>query len=278
MSDIRTILVGTDLSARSDRAVRRAVRLARDHGAALTVLTAVDDAMPDDMSETLRGKAQQTLDRFVASIAEGVDYRVVAQVGDPTKAILDAAAAVDLLVMGVHRPRIFLDSLRETTMQRVVRLTGTPVLLVTDREDHPYARVIAACDFSPAATAALHLAHRIAPEARIEPLHALHVTYGGRVARDAQVHEELETAFRREAEATARAWEETTYLPREAVAPCEIAIGSPLALLEARVAKGGVDLIAAGAHGRVGAAPALLGSLANDLMRDPPCDVLIARP
>ena len=49
-------------------------------------------------------------------------------------------------------------------------------------------------------------------------------------------------------------------------------------MIQDHLAKGRYDLIAVGAHGRVGAARAILGSLATDLMRDPPCDLLIARP
>ena len=45
-----------------------------------------------------------------------------------------------------------------------------------------------------------------------------------------------------------------------------------------RVRQGQADLIAVGAHGRVGAGRAILGSVSTDLMRDPPCDLLIARP
>ena len=60
--------------------------------------------------------------------------------------------------------------------------------------------------------------------------------------------------------------------------PTEIVLGAPQLMVRNRAGQGRADLIAMGAHGRVGAARAILGSVSTDLMRDPPCDLLIARP
>ena len=49
-------------------------------------------------------------------------------------------------------------------------------------------------------------------------------------------------------------------------------------VLSEELARSGARLLTAGAHGRVGQARALLGSVATDLLRAAPCDVLIARP
>lgn len=279
MTKLTSILVATDLSVRSDRAVRRAAQIARDHGAALTVLTVLDDAMPLEIIDTLHAKARVTLDRLGTTACEGVNVTIKAEPGDPSANIIRACTDdVDLLVVGTHRQRPFLDAVRETTMPTHVRRIATPVLLVTHQVDHPYSKILSACDFSPACSGALRMAHKIAPSANIHPVHALHIPYSGMLSQTKAAADAIEASFRQEAECTAREWMRRDDLPTEQLEPLEILAGVPYPILRRKVETGNVDLIAVGAHGRVGAARSLLGSLATDLMREPLCDVLIARP
>lgn len=275
----KPILVASDLSHRSDRAMQRAFDLARRQSLPVVVVTALDDAMPEDMVADLHASAITKLERFAGSLGDGVEHRVVARVGDPTDEILGAVEEIEptLLVMGVHRPRGFLDALRETTMQRIVRRTGCPVLLVRDTVDHEYKTVIAACDFSPASTSAMELADSFTETQTIRPIHALHVPYSGMLGPTKSAKSELERAFQADARKLDAKWREGA-LPGKLASDTEIVAGSPYSVIRQQVEKGGVDLICVGAHGRVGAAPAVLGSLATDLMRDAPCDLLIARP
>ncbi|WP_208348504.1 universal stress protein [Pseudaestuariivita rosea] len=278
---ISHVLVATDLSARSDRAVRRACQIAKSRMAKLTVLSVLDNAMPDDMVQVLTGKAQKTLQDVIdhSLAADGVDYTIDIHPGDPTVDILRKVddEAVDLLVMGTHRPRPFMDLLRETTMQRIVRQTACPVLLVKDGGEDDYDTILAAVDFSPSSTAALRLAHDMSPGGLLKGLHVVHVPYQGRLATGDQSSEALAGAFIKEAKQNAATWLGQTDLPIDEQ-DIEIVDGSVYPVLCDRVLKSQADLVAVGAHGRVGSMPAVLGSLANDLMRDPPCDVLIARP
>lgn len=276
----KSILVATDMSHRSDRAMQRAFHLARELNANLTVFSTLDDAMPDDLVEVLHERARKLLERHAKSLGEGVSYEVQTKVGDPTLEILQAVTNTDadLLVMGTHRPRPFLDGLRDTTMQRIVRRTECAVLLVVDTVDHAYKSVLAATDFSPAATSAVQVSNALAPKARITPVHALHVPYRGMLGTTVSDKSILEQSFRLEVEPQATAWAENSDLPTGAMEDVQIIAGSPYTLLRGLVEKKEYDLICVGAHGRVGAAPSILGSLSTDMMRDPPCDVLITRP
>ena len=279
MPELTNILVATDMSPRSDRAVRRAFDLARVHELPVTVLMVLDDAMLPDLTDMLHTKAEMELERFLATVGEGVAHDTIIRVGDPTKDILHYAANDPkcLLVMGVHRPRPFLDALRETTMQRIVRRTSNPVLLVKDTADHRYDKVVAACDFSPASTASLRLALSLTPGATARLIHALHVPYSGMLGQTSSAAADLAKAFHKEAAQDDATWRASTELPQGA-GETEVLPGSPYPLLRGLAERGEADLIAVGAHGRVGSARAILGSLSVDLMRDPPCDVLIARP
>lgn len=276
----RSILVASDLSARSDRALARAFRLAQALEAELTVAHIVDDAMPPDMARDVEISATETLERQAALVAGECRFEVVTRIGHPATDVLALIEerAPGLVVVGSHRARGFLAALRETTAQRVVRLSDRPVLVANDPVEHDYSRILAATDFSPAGTAALQLGHAIAPQARVVPVHALHMPYPGMLAAGGGTGEALQASFRAEAQSLARSWRDANPLPEHALDEIVIEAGSPFMVLQKVRQSGGGDLVTVGAHGRVGAAPALLGSLASDLMRHPFCDVLVARP
>lgn len=267
------IIVASDLSNRSEHAVRRAFAIAKQQGGELIVLHALDQDLPNALSTLLHENTLFILERFCRSLAQDVRYRIEMREGDPTAELLRAGADADLMIMGVHRPRPFLDALRETTMSRVVRLLETPVLLVTGQNEQPYQNVLAACDFSNAAKAAVEAANQLAPQARLTPLHALHLPYPGLL----EAEDDLERTYRQEADALGAEWAASVEVPQEKLAPLRIQIGEPLRIINNIVKTEAVDLIAIGAHGRVGARAGLLGSLASDLVRRPPCDVLISR-
>ncbi|KNG92430.1 universal stress protein [Pseudaestuariivita atlantica] len=271
------ILAATDLSERSDRALARAFQLAGASGARLSVVHVLDEDLPDAVADPMQASTVETQTRLCDALADGQECDFACLRGDPVETLLREADTADLLVMGAHRPRKFLDMLRETTMSRIVRHTRTPVLLVTGEADGAYSRILAATDFSPASVAAMRTARRWVPGARITPVHALEIPYTGHLSRNSDTMATLEAAFRKDVAAEADAWEEALD-PDPARDGVEVVTGSPLRVINEAVQRDGADLVAVGAHGRVGGGPALLGSLATDLIRTPPCDVLVARP
>ena len=273
------ILVATDMSARSDRAVRRGVDLALRHKAKLSVLSIVDDAGPDALTAQMVTSTRAELRRFVASLPGGDAHEVIVLAGDPTAALVDRVRFLrpDLLVLGRHRERSFLDGIFETTAGRLVRLTSCAVLMVADRVDHAYGHVLAATDFSPAAAAAITMAHDLNPTATIDPVHAFHVPYDGVLSRVGGGTADIAASFRAEAEEADAAWRARHALP-ETCGATRVLPGSPLEVLSTQARETGAALICAGAHGRVGQGRPILGSIATDLMRLGLCDLLIARP
>lgn len=272
------LLVASDLSERSDHALGRAVQLAGAMGAQIELLHVLDDATPERIRTELRDKSQHALDEAAAKTG-GIPCTPVLREGHPTDQLIAEIAdrRPALVIVGLHRPRRFFDDMRETTMQRIARLSSAPVLVAVERPDAPYRNILAPTDFSPGSTASISLAHDIAPEAAIHPIHTLHVPYGGRMARSPDALHSLEGAFRKEAEASAKAWTTEEDLPPR-LEPVDVIAGAALPAILGKVQQADIDLIAVGAHGRVGSMPAFLGSLANDLMRAPPCDLLVARP
>lgn len=268
-------IAATDLSDRGDRAVHRAILLARDAGARLTVVTVVDDALPLPIARQLVAAAEEELGRIVASFAEaagsGTEVKVI--LGDPAQSVAQHAMAenADLLVLGRHRQRPVADLVRQTTAERIVALVNCPVLIVSEPPARPYGSVIEAIDFSPASAAAAARALNFAPDARHSGLHVYHVPYKGLMPGDSV------SAFLHEAELAEMSWRKRFGITADAL-PIRLVEGGIRSELTQALASTKPDLIAVGAHSRSGVSTAILGSVASWLMREPPCDLLIVRP
>lgn len=276
---MKHILAATDLSPRADRAVARAFRMAGETGAALTVLTITDEDIPEPLASRLRPETEAHLTQVCDSLSQNgtIGYEARIEAGDPLIDIPRIASEIgaDIVVMGTHRRRAFLDAFRETTLERVVRLSAPTVLLIRDDADHAYERVLAPVDFSPAAAAALTAAHAIAPKASIRAFHAVHVPFTGYAEGDPRGRSGV--SFLRQAEEARRIWLDLTPLPTGVAAP-EIVEGAIGSVFAEELARNTPQLIAVGAHARHGMADMVLGSFARDLVRDPPADLLIAKP
>ena len=138
------ILLPTDGSDASDRAVEQAIGLARETGATLHVLFVVEDIpyapelMDDEVEGRLREMGEEALEQIRARADEaGVEIETALREGAPHTAILEYAdeAAVDLVVMGTHG-RSGLDRyLLGSVTERVVRTADVPVLTVRMEAD-----------------------------------------------------------------------------------------------------------------------------------------------
>ncbi|MBR9763000.1 MAG: universal stress protein [Rhodobacteraceae bacterium] len=269
------ILVATDLSIRSERALRRAAKLAEQHDARLTVLCIVDEDLPQRVATRMRDAMIEDL----ALHCEGLDHGHAVQrveIADPVQGILGAIeeSGADLLVLGVHRHRPIWDLVYGTTMERVLRVSSVPVLLVKSVPHAPYARVLAGLDMSEACATAIRMAHELAPEASLSAFHAVHVPYRGLVAPRGSA--EALSPFLEEAERRMRTWWQGADLPETLAMPRAEAAGRT-ELLMRRLSEIGPDLLAIGAHSRSSFTPTILGSFTEQILRDPPCDVLVLR-
>jgi nucleotide-binding universal stress UspA family protein len=136
------ILLPTDGTKGTKRAVDHAVALAAEHGARLHALYVVDTgqmgfvAIPDDISETkrrLQKRGEEVLSAVAADAdAAGVDCLTTVASGIPEEEILEYVEEhdVDLVVMG---KRGILDPDRHvlgSKTDRVLKRTGVPVQAV----------------------------------------------------------------------------------------------------------------------------------------------------
>jgi nucleotide-binding universal stress UspA family protein len=280
---IKTLAMATDLSERSDRAMKRAFRIARLHGSRLCVIHAVDDGQPQLLVERQLAAAEEVLQDAVRADpdAAGLDisFRIVA--GDPYATILEQAEDIDpdLLVLGIHRKDALRDFFRGTTIERVIRQSNWPVLVAQARPTADYRQVAAAVDFSPASRIALRAGLQLAPTARFSLVHSYDVPYGGLVdAPGVRAELQRENLRRLDGIVAEEIKELQSRLSDEPVfEEPRVRQGSVVEELYNAVREIKADLLVLGTHSRTGIGRAFLGSVAEVMLSDPPTDILIAR-
>jgi nucleotide-binding universal stress UspA family protein len=225
-----------------------------------------------DAGEALRGAA-------AARGCGELEVECVLLSGSPHVEIVRHARArgAELIVLGRHGSRTMRDTVSGTTAERVVRKADLPVLLVAADPLEPYRRALVAVDLSDAsrraADLALALVARDASELRL--LHAYHVAFEGWLAEAAA--REYRQVIAAEAERRLAGFAEL--LAAAGVAQsATVQEGDPRAAILREAVRGRAELVVLGTHGRSGVAHALLGSVAEWVMRCAPCDVAVTRP
>ena len=137
------ILVASDLTARSDRAMARAVLLARQLDAELRIVHIVDDELPADFRAHSVDWSRRMLSQEAGRLAQEDSRRVSIEMfeGDPNVDIVRLAdpSSIDLLVLGVHgRSPTLAKPFPETMGGRVSSSSLVAALLVTREATEPY--------------------------------------------------------------------------------------------------------------------------------------------
>lgn len=277
---MKNILLATDLSARSDRALARAWQIAGEHAAVLTVLYVADENLPDGIHDATVSAAEAqiaaALDKLTddACPAPAATIRIV-----PGNAFRDIVAmsqqlGSDLIVLGRHRNESCEAAFGGTTMSRVIRMGTVPVLVVTDPVNAPYRRVAVGIDFTDHSKHALRTVLALAPNAELRAVHAFDVPFEAFLPGDA-TRNEVAAGHIRDLDAFL-ASETARYGQPFACEPV-LRQGEVDQVLRTEVDRFHPDLIAVGTHGRSALAGAILGSVARNLLDRPPCDVLAVR-
>jgi nucleotide-binding universal stress UspA family protein len=285
------ILCPIDFSAGSQHAMRVAVRLAEESSAELALVHVwyvpasvypSEFPLPAQLLQRMSDDAQRGLDAAVAEAGALGARRVSGKLltGVPWHRLADELAepAFDLAVIGTHGrtglARILLGSVAE----KVVRHAPCSVLVARpDGDPRPFTHVLCPVDFSDASRRAMNLAAEVVRPggAGITLLHVVEapVAFGGELpdpeflrAADKRAAEQLE---RWAAELRGKVSVPVTMRSRVGWAGAET-----LAALDHDPT---IDLVVMGSHGRTGIARALLGSVAEKVVRHARCPVLVAR-
>lgn len=264
------IMVAHDLSAQASLALQRAVQLARQHAARLTVLHVQEDHLPKAVLEHNRTTAHQHISEQLRQLH--AEAELVLTVGRPAPTLVaqQKARNVDLLVMGDHHQESPL-RFSGTTLERVLQHSTAAVLLAMDSQVRPYRLALVPLDFSSCACNALHRTRALlAADARI---HAVHVLEKVQVHGCSTDEHEWQTELLSQLIA-----DEQARMPAQgALISHALLQGELHSCLANSIEQLQPQLLALGKHGRGEMADALLGSLARHFLENPPCDLLLTR-
>ncbi len=282
----KTILLATDRSARCDRALDRAVQLARQWNARLVVLTVVEPGwltteriratplpswatQPDDPIQ----RTFEKLRRDANALDVNVDPRAVegAKVAETVAKIAKEESA-GLIVTGVARNEAFGRSILGTTVDYLARHSQVPVLVVRERVRAPYGSIVSSTDFSPSSAQALTASAALFPNAMRTLFHAFEVPFLGMMDTRQQA---AITQTRQTAQAEADKF--LAALPQCTGTRVVIEPGDVVRLLFEYVRDHDADLIALGTHGRSALFDILIGSVAQRILETATTDVLLVR-
>lgn len=157
ISGPQKLLLATDLSERSDRALERAKQLAHEWHSRLDVVTVVDG--PQDPDQVLRWIDSEDQDFGYDVIrrrvqkdfsGSGVAMHLHILRGDVPKAIQEAAALLgsELVIAGMARGEGLWRILLGSTTERLASRIEQPLLAVRNRLYAPYERIVIATNFS----------------------------------------------------------------------------------------------------------------------------------
>lgn len=283
----RSILLATDLGARSDRALERAVQLARDWQSPLVVATVIEagagriDLMAlRDPPDWYRGEdPEQVAERQLleAMSAQGVDARFRVERGPPGDRLLEVAEAegCELVVAGVARHESLGRAVLGSTVDRLARRSPVPVLVVRGRVQGPYRRMLVASDWSASAEHAMRTAMAMFPQSAITVLHGYEVPMAGLMDT---TREQMLAAVRDQALADGREFIARCQ-PPGGVGSVSLVVerGDPSLLMRMYASQYPVDLAVVATHGRSALLDVMLGSVAQRLLEDLPLDTLVVR-
>ena len=286
------ILCPTDFSPGAHPALRLGARLAAGSGAELVVAHVWHtpafafgggDPFPAEAIARMVKDREHQLAAATDLAAKAGAPRVTSRflTGTPWDEIVKAAQAdpaIDLIVTGTHGRTGVVRMLLGSVTERVIRHAPCSVLAARPTQDAGFHHVLCPVDFSDTARLAVDRAAELAAAggAGIVLLHVIElpIAYNG----EPSVTPFLDDIERRTQEVLA-AWAAELITKVKVPVRTELRIGNPaLQALSMLDHDPTIDLVVVGSHGRTGIRRALLGSVAETIVRHATRPVLVARP
>jgi nucleotide-binding universal stress UspA family protein len=273
---MQRILVASDSSSGSAAAVRRAARLAGEQNAALHIVHILPySTTPADLE-----RAREELQRLATRTAQQQPCvrctTLSIRLGKPAKAILAEAKreVSELIVLGRQATASRAEKLLGSTVERLLRGSHVPVLIVHHEPKGPYRQVLAAVD-ADHVTDEIALACSVSSAQSIYAVHALHEPSEPRLSgantgkyshseKRRELEEEIRSVLGRHPQLTVRIH-------------AEVREGEVLSVLSQAWKEHDPDLMVVGTHGRSGLSRALHGSVASAILEGLPFDTLVQR-
>jgi nucleotide-binding universal stress UspA family protein len=276
---LQVVVAGVDLTAMGRRVADRARIVAESSGATLIlvhVLEPVAEAMIEpSLAKLLREHQTEQAEKLAGWVQERTNVEVVLDVtkGSPSWELAARAKKAGLVVVGSSSIDAFSVG---PVAKRVARKATTDTLIVRRQPRVPYRRIVAATDFSEQSRVAVERSLELFPEAEVTALYSLPSRFDPILAEAGLFDEEIEASREvRLAKAEERMAEFADIW--EGKVGTLVVDGPPAKTIEEAVRRRGADLVTVSSRGATSTRMVLLGTVAEGLVTEAPCDVLVAR-
>ncbi len=240
------------------------------------VLESLSEAMiPESLAKLVDRHRRETSERTAAWVRDRTDAPVELQVlrGSPSWDLVRLSKQADLTVVGSSS----VDSTRVGPVATsVARMASSDVLLVRRQPRVPYRKVVAAVDFSEASKAAVGAVLRRFPEAEVTAMFALPTRFDPLLSEAGLFNEEISASrSQRMEEASLRMEEFVENWPGRVRSL--VVDGPPQETIDEMVRRRGADLVSVASRGAGATRMVLLGTVAEAVTTEAPCDVFVAR-
>jgi nucleotide-binding universal stress UspA family protein len=214
-----------------------------------------------------------------ASLAEwtrektGVEVELEVVKGSPSWELTARGKGAELVVVGSSSINAFSVG---PVAKRVARKAMADTLLVRRQPRVPYRKVIAAVDFSEYSRVAVNRALSLFPEAETTALYSMPSRFETMLASAGLFTEELEASRGSRLRMAEERMTEFTS-PWDGDIRSLVVDGPPTETIEEVVRRRGADLVIVASRGASATRMVLLGTVAEGLVTEAPCDVLVAR-
>lgn len=268
----KKVLVATDFSARSDRALDRAVQLSGQWQVPLLVVHAARREIGGWPGDTL-ASIRQRIQRELHGDATAAEVQV--EEGEPSEVIpaVTVREGCDLVVLGDASDAPGRHLLGDT-VETMVRKSPVSVLVVKRRPRGAYRRVLVGTDLTPESRHGLETAAALFPLAELTLLHALDIPYES-LWLDPSRRDDLT----RMEMATIQAFVAAARLPAGLRGRMSLLVehGHPESMLRQRALEFDDDLTVIGSFRRSLAFHLLVGGTTRRIVQIAPNDVLVVR-
>ncbi|MFZ0625306.1 MAG: universal stress protein [Acidimicrobiia bacterium] len=276
---MQVVVAGVDLTAMGRRVADRARIVAESSGATLIlvhVLEPVAEAMIEpSLAKLLREHQTEQAEKLAGWVQERTNVEVILDVtkGSPSWELAARAKKAGLVVVGSSSIDAFSVG---PVAKRVARKATTDTLIVRRQPRVPYRRIVAATDFSEQSRVAVERSLELFPEAEVTALYSLPSRFDPILAEAGLFDEEIEAS--REVR-LAKAEERMADFAGmwEGKVGTLVVDGPPAKTIEEAVRRRGADLVTVSSRGATSTRMVLLGTVAEGLVTEAPCDVLVAR-
>lgn len=276
------IVVATDFSTRSDRALRRATLLARSTSAQLILVHVIDDDQPARLVEASQREATIVLTELASTVHDvdglACDAKVI--LGEPFEGLSNSAeeSNADLMVMGAYRRQVLREMFMGTTVERTIRRSRRPVLMANAVPSRHYKRILIATDFSESSAHAVRAARELGllDGTDVFLLHVYDAPAKGLMYRSAMTAREIKDYTDEEEQRAATKLlafiDEVGLKSKRQI--LKLAEEPASTIIKDCARNERADLIVVGTRGQSGLGTLLLGSVAQDVLQGSEIDVL----